>query len=551
MVPIKTEMAKERDKTMKNGSGKIITTIIWIALIFISYYFLLIPINIQAVSFWIYLSIMLLLGAGLFLFPQVAAVGKKITLKQPVKVSSYLLSASVLILVAAGVMRLYSMPIFHAQQYATLIEKQQGNFAEDVAEITFDQVPTVDRDSAQRLGDRKMGEIVELVSQFNVASDYTQINYQGKPVRVSPLEYAGFFKWLNNKKAGIPNYIMVDMINGKVTLEKPKQNIMYSESERFGSNVERFLRFNYLTDILGDFSFEVDDQGTPYWIVSVHKNNIGLFGGTDVKEVIMLNASTGEHRKIKIEEVPTWVDRVFEAELVLRQVNYNGKYQGGFFNSIIGQRGVLATTDGYNYLAIKDDVYLYTGITSVVSDESNIGFILINLRTKDTRFYSIPSAEEYSAMDSAKGAVQEKGYVSTFPILLNINGKPTYFMSLKDNAGLIKMYALVDAEDYQKVITGVTVQETVEKFTNKGPGTIEKDSQESKEQFEVKAKITDIQNVVIEGNTYYYILLEGQVDVFTANISKSERLPFLKIGDEISIKYVEDKETINSIVNFL
>lgn len=445
-------------------------------------------------------------------------------------------------------MAIYSMPLFHAKQYAALIEKQEGNFAKDVAVITFDQIPTVDRDIASRLGDRKMGEIVELVSQFNVAPDYTQINYLGKPVRVSPLEYAGFFKWLNNKKAGIPNYIMVDMINGEVTLEKPKQNIMYSESELFGRNLNRYLRFSYLTDIFGEFSFEVDDQGIPYWIVPVHEHKIGLFGGNDVREVIMLNASTGEHQKVGLEAVPTWVDRVFEAELVVEQVNYNGRYQKGFINSLFGQQGVLATTEGYNYLAIDNDVYLYTGITSVVRDESNIGFILVNLRTKETRFYSIPSAEEYSAMDSAQGSVQEKGYVSTFPILLNINGKPTYFMSLKDKAGLVKMYALVDVENYQNVTTGVTVKETVEKYTNSSMGTVKEIPQESKEEFAIKAKITDLQNVVIEGNTYYYILLEGQTDVFIANISKSERLPFLKIGDEISIRYVENSETVNSII---
>jgi len=543
---IKAEIAKEGNETMKNTKGIIIISIIWIALILISYYFALIPINPHSMGFWVYLSIILFVGVGLFLMFQLT-VEKMVNIKK-MKIWSQLLIASVLIIAIFGVMVIYSLPIFHAQQYATLIEKQDGNFQKDVAEVTFDQVPTVDRDTAQRLGDRKMGEIVELVSQFNVAADYTQINYKGKPVRVSPLKYAGFFKWLNNKKAGIPNYIMVDMINGKVTLEKPKQNIMYSESERFGSNLRRYLRFNYLTDMLGDFSFEVDEEGTPYWIVAVHEKKIGLFAGTDVKEVIMLNALTGEHHKLGIDEVPTWVDRVYESELVLKQVNYNGKYQGGFLNSLFGQRGVLATTDGYNYLAINDDVYLYTGITSVVSDESNIGFILVNLRTKDTIFYSIPSAEEFSAMDSAKGAVQEKGYVSTFPILLNIGGKPTYFMALKDNAGLIKMYALVDAQDYQKVITGITVEEAFGNFTNSGTGTTEEDPQEPKEEFELTAKITDIQSVVIEGNTYYYILLEGQGDVFTANISKSERLPFLKIGDEISVKYVEENETLNRIV---
>lgn len=531
---------------MKHLKGNIIMAILWIAIIFVSYYFLLVPINLQSVNFWAFMVVMLLIGTGIFLLTQIVAE-RRFTLSN--RLSTTLFMASMILVIAGGIISIYSMPIFHAKQYATLIEKQEGTFAEDVAEVNFNQIPTVDRDTAQRLGDRKMGELVELVSQFNVASDYTQINYLDKPVRVSPLEYAGFFKWFNNRESGIPNYIMVDMINGEVKLEKLEQNIMYSESDLFGRNVKRYLRFNYMTDIFGDFKFEVDDEGTPYWIVPVHEHKIGLFSGDDVKEIIMLNAITGEHQKIQLEAVPEWVDNVFESELVLNQVNYNGKYQSGFLNSVIGQKGVLATTEGYNYLANNDDVYLYTGITSVVRDESNIGFILVNLRTKETTFYSIPSAEEYSAMDSAQGAVQEKGYVSTFPILINIDGKATYFMSLKDNAGLIKMYALVDAKDYQKVIVGVTVEETVQKYTNRGIVTTEKiETQEPKEIFEVKAKITDIQNVVIEGNTYYYILLEGQGDVFTANISISERLPFLKIGDEISIKYSEDKESVNSIV---
>lgn len=528
--------------------GNLLAALIWVALIFISYYVLLVPINLQSVSFWSYLMMMLLVGAGLFLLAQIFAERKRIALKKSLWFS--LLAISVLLLIIGGVIATYSIPLFHAKAYTALIEKQEGNFAQDVAEIPFNQIPTVDRDTAQRLGDRKMGEIVELVSQFSVASDYTQINFQGKPVRVSPLQYEGFFKWLNNTKNGIPNYIMVDMINGEVTLEKPQQSIRYSESELFGRNVKRYLRFNYMTDIFGDFRFEVDDEGMPYWIVPVHENKIGLFGGTDVKEVIMLNASTGEHHKVKLEEVPTWVDRVFESDLIIEQVNYNGKFQNGFLNSVFGQKGVLATTEGYNYLAINDDVYLYTGITSVVRDESNIGFILVNLRTKDTTFYSIPSAEEYSAMGSAQGAVQEKGYVSTFPILINLGGEPVYFMSLKDNAGLIKLYALVDAQDYQKVIIGDTVEKAVASFTNRGIATTEKVDQEPKEEFELTAKITDIKNVVIEGNTYFYMLLEGQEEVFIANIAKSEKLPFLKIGDEIKVKYVEENKAVKSIVSF-
>lgn len=530
---------------MKNSGGKLILTIIWIALILISYYVLLVPLNLQSPAFWVFLIYVLGVGAGLFLLHQVF-VEKKLTLTK--HIASYLVVATLIVTIVGGLMFVYSLPIFHARTYANLIEKQEGDFAKDVEELPIHQIPTVDRDTALRLGDRKMGEIVELVSQFNVAADYTQINYQGKPVRVSPLEYAGFFKWMNNTKEGIPSYILVDMVNGNVDLVTLEQSIKYSESELFFENVRRYLRMNYLTDIFGDFSFEIDEQGIPYWIVSVRHNTIGLFGGTDIKEVIMLNATTGEHQKLKLEEVPEWVDRVYDAELVVGQVNFNGRFQNGFINSIFGQKGVLATTEGYNYLALNDDVYLYTGITSVVRDESNIGFILVNMRTKETNFYSIPSAEEYSAMGSAEGAVQEKRYVSTFPLLINIEGKPVYFMSLKDAAGLIKMYALVDAQDYQKVIVGNTVEEAVRLFTGRAGALPETTPEEPKEEFEIQGKITDIQSVVISGNTYFYILLDGKTDVFRANITVSEKLPFLKIGDEIQGQYQKEFKGVNLIV---
>lgn len=532
---------------MNNSKGKLFVGIIWLGLIVFSYYFLLVPINIQAPEFWAYLIIVLALGAGLFLVNQLL-IERQIVIRG--QLATYLIALTILVGLLGGVMFIYSSPIFHAKAYASLIEKKEGDFATDVAEISFKQIPTVDRFTAMRLGDRKMGEIVELVSQFNVAPDYTQINFQGKPVRVSPLEYADIIKWFNNTREGLPHYIMVDMVNGSVDLVTPPGNIKYSESEYFFENARRYLRLKYPTDMFGEFSFEVDEEGTPYWVVPVREHTIGLFGGADSKEVILLNASTGEHTKFKVGEVPEWMDQVYEADLIMAQLNYNGRYTNGFINSIFGQQGVLATTEGYNYLAINDDVYIYTGITSVVRDESNIGFTLVNMRTKETTFYGIPSAEEYSAMESAQGAVQEKRYTTTFPILLNIEGKPTYFMSLKDAAGLIKMYALVDAQDYQKVTTGETVEETVRKFTNRGqtPGDTTPEV-DNREQFPIQGKITDLQSVVISGNTYYYILLEDQNDVFRANINISEKLPFLKVGDDIQGKYVEEFQGVKGIVS--
>ena len=109
-------------------------------------------------------------------------------------------------------------------------------------------------------------------------------------------------------------------------------------------------------------------------------------------------------------------------------------------------------------------VYMYTGITSAGGDQSNVGFLLSNQRTKETRYYHAPGAIEESARDSAEGVVQDLRYTTTFPLLLNVAGEPTYFMSLKDASQLVKMYAMVNVEQYQLVATGTTVSECENKL---------------------------------------------------------------------------------------
>ena len=236
---------------------------------------------------------------------------------------------------------------------------------------------------------------------------------------------------------------MVDMTTQDTSLIRLENGIKYSESEYFMRNIRRKLRFEYPTKIFGDISFEIDDNGTPYWVASTVEYKIGLFSGEDIGGAVLFDAQTGESKYYDVADVPTWVDQVYESDMVLQQLVYNGKYRSGWLNSIFGQKGVLQPTDGYNYLAINDDVWLYTGITSVTSDESNVGFVLTNLRTKETRYYAVSGAEEYSAMSSAQGQVQHLGYRATFPLLLNVADRPTYFMALKDSAGLVKMYAFV------------------------------------------------------------------------------------------------------------
>ncbi|MBQ6947586.1 MAG: CvpA family protein, partial [Clostridia bacterium] len=381
-----------------------------------------------------------------------------------IKVAGIILALCALIFLIGS---LSGAVFLRAADYRQLIDVKEGNFTEDVEEISYDQIPTLDLDSATKLGDRKMGELSDMVSQFCVLDNYTQINYKGVPTRVTPLGYADLFKWLGNMKNGIPAYISIDMVDQEVTVHRLEQGMKYTLDDHFDRNLMRHLRFNYPTYIFEQPDFEIDENGTPWWVCSRIEYNIGLYGGADIGGVVLVNAITGEHIDYDIADVPAWVDRAYNAEMIIEQYDYYGTLQKGFWNSIFGQKDCKQTTEGYNYIAIDDDVYMYTGVTSLAADESNVGFILVNQRTKETKFYAIPGAEEYSAMSSAQGEVQNLRYTATFPLLLNVSGEPTYFVALKDAAGLVKMYAFVNVQQYQIVGKGQTLKECEADYVNK------------------------------------------------------------------------------------
>ncbi len=440
--------------------------------------------------------------------------------------------------------------IFRANDYKNLLLVQEGNFAEDVKEISYDKIPTLDYDSATKLGDRKMGELSDMVSQFSVLDDYTQINYKGVPTRVTPLGYADIFKWLGNMKGGIPAYISLDMVSQEVSVHRLSEGMKYTESDHFGRNLARHLRFNYPTYIFEDPDFEIDENGTPFWVCSRMIHRIGLYGGRDIGGVVLVNAVTGEDTYYDIAEVPSWVDRAYNAEMIIEQYDYYGTLQKGFWNSIFGQKDCKQTTDGYNYIALNDDVYMYTGVTSLAADESNVGFILVNQRTKETKFYAVSGAEEYSAMSSAMGEVQNLRYEATFPLLLNVAGEPTYFVALKDGAGLVKMYAFVNVRQYQLVGKGATLKECEEDYIKKLESSDVLDTQQSEAlRFERVGKITDIRSAVVEGNTHLYLTLEGSDKVFVVNIAKHAEAITFNVGDTVTVSYKESEKLLTDILD--
>lgn len=533
---------------MKKTIVSILLTLVYA---FVAFWFMLPAINLRSKDFYIYLITVIAVYLIVSLFMKGSTVIHDSVKSRSINfsgvkgsgiVTKILLGVILVCIVVIVGGTLISAEIFHASAYQKLMPVEERDFTEDISQISLKDVPVVDRDSAVRLGDRKLGELVEFVSQFEVdesAYSYTQINYNGVPTRVAPLMYGDIIKWFNNQSKGIPAYISVDMTTQDVTLHRLEEGIRYSPGELFFRNLNRHLRFSYPTYMFDDnYAFEVDDEGNPYWICPVIEYRIGLFGGKDIKGVVIMDAQDGTSQYYPIAEVPQWVDQAYSTDIVINQIDYWGRFKKGYFNTIFGQKEMSQSSGGYNYLAQDDDVWVYTGLTSTGNDQSNIGFVLVNLRTKEARYYPVSGATEYSAMDSAEGQVQHLAYQATFPILLNVANQPTYFLSLKDNAGLVKQFAYINVERYQEVAIGSTITEAYNQYLKMAGENADLSVDESAVKTE-RQIVKSISSAVKDGNTYYYIQLENSDKVFTASIQLDDILAVIKAGDTVSIKYVE------------
>ncbi|MEA4972022.1 MAG: CvpA family protein [Candidatus Metalachnospira sp.] len=520
---------------MKKYLSYIITVIAW----FVGYYVYLPPINIKSNEFWSFIVFALVVAIFLnaYRFVRQLNLGDlRGSISNATKGGKTFLYIFLAFLAVYFIGNVISQPVFRAQQYSGLLNVNQGVFKEDIEEADFKQIPILDSNSAAIIAEREMGTLSDIVSQFEVSSYFSQINYNGKPFRVTPLRYGSAIKWIANRSAGIPAYILIDMTTQDAECIRLNEGIKISPSEYFGRDLMRYVRFRYPTEMIRGTYFEIDDNGTPYWICSVMDHTIGLFGGTDIKGAIVINAITGENTYYDVADVPTWIDKVYDAELLMQQYDYYGTLSNGYINSVFAQKNCLRTTDGYNYIALDDDVWVYTGVTSVGADQSNVGFVLMNQRTKETNYYSISGAEEYSAMSSAEGQVQHLGYTATFPLLLNVGGEPTYFLALKDEAGLVKKYAMVNIQKYQIVAIGDTVNECLNEYTRLmlGNGITVKEVVVSQT---VTGTITDIRDIVIDGNTYIYVSLSGKDELYSVKAGDILSILKKKIGDSVTFEY--------------
>ena len=477
------------------------------------------------------------------------------------------------LVVTVGIGYLVSCEFFRAKAYHNIIDVEPKVFTEEIREeniSSFTDIPKLDDISATELANKALGELAEkgYVSQFTASTESTQINYNGVPVRVAPLKYASIIKWLNNTKEGLPGYVRINMADEKTTFEEA--TIKYSTEEYFNEKLERYLRFKYPTYIFGDANFEIDEAGKPYWICPVLDRTIGLFGGTDVKSVIIVNAEigvnpeedklTGEFtmEQVRNNEELKWIDRAYDSDLLIQQYNFYGKYPHGFWNSILAQNDVITSTQGYNYIAKDDDVWMYTGVTSVTSDSSITGFVLINQRTKEAQYYPVTGGTEAAAQEAAQGRVKQYNYVATFPLIVNIDGQATYFMSLKDATNIRQQYALIHVNQYNKIgATSTDLNTCLQNYRNelKANGIAVKEEQVPSTETPdtpaldgtpVTGAIADIRDADFDGNTVYFIKLEGVDNYFEIPASKDKTVVILNKGDNVTITYSGEGEFISA-----
>lgn len=533
----------------------IIGIIVLVVVLLIAYWWFHPPINIHSGDLWVFCTIFILLPVFLvfrgFRKSYETGTAKREQSDSKARLFKRLSFIPIAIVIVGLLGMLASASFFpgNAEKFASILKTEDYDFAADIQEVDYNQIPVIDHDSAVLLGNRTMGTMADYVSQFEISDIYSQINYKGRPVRVSPLNYADIIKWFTNMSTGIPAYVIVDMASQDTQIVRLEHPIYYSESDPFVNNIDRYIQLKYPFYMFDQKSFEIDEDGIPYWVCPVQQRTIGLFGGTTISRVVLCNASTGECVDYAIEEVPQWVDRAYPTELLIEQYNWSGLYINGWWNSWLGQEGVKQTTPGtdgdlgYNYIAKDDDVWVYTGVTSATADDSIIGFVLINQRTAESHFYPVSGATEESAMRSAEGQVQNLRYVATFPLLININGQPTYFMSLKDGAGLVKKYAMLDIQRYQNVAVGDTVSDCQKSYkallsTN---GIVD-DAGGTTGAQEATGVINTLTQAVIDGNSHFYVTLVDDTKIYDCPVSVIEIVAY-KEGNEITLQYFEGTPT--------
>lgn len=526
--------------------GFIISTVI----VMILNYFWISPWNLKSFECWIKMFVILCIYSGIHLLCLFSGYEAK-EIGKDEKLFYGPLFLPVLWMLVFFVCTFTGAEIFHSKAYASIIQVEQVESHDAILlEKDAKSIALMDTASARQLGDREIGSI-ENFSAFNVSDDYVQLNVKGDAVKIAPLEYVGFFKWLSNQQTGVTGYVSVSPTTMTAEYIKLEEGLQYVPSAYFDKDLYRHLHSQFPTLIIDNVHFEVDEEGKPYYVSSVFDKTIGVFGGEVVIGAIVTNPVNGESTYYEMDEIPQWVDYVVPGDLICELYNVAYKNVSGYWNgtSFGANTGCMQTTTidvvdddeedaeieagtDFGYIAKDGDIYVYTGVTSMAADSSNLGFIMVNERTGKYKYFAVSGANEQSAMNAAEGEVQQYGYRASFPTLINVDNSLAYIGVLKDLSGLVKKYYMVNVEDYGKVVVADTREGCVEEYAAKLGLTPDKDVADENDKIKTEFVISVIQFVDVAGNTYVYMGTEDGT-IYKALFHMNEKLLFAKPGDTI------------------
>lgn len=520
---------------------KIIALLVWVMG---SFYFLTPEINIQNPSFIVWLGVTLLGFTSLFFFTSNSFDrGKESSVKTKIGVVLTIIFSALLVLYfCLGFIS--SATIFNAEEYSNQLEYEMSTIEEfgmkvPTEDIETNQLPIVDYEMAKKLAEGCLGKYG---SQYTLGDESSTLIHVNTPegerlVRVFPLEYSGFFVALKQRSEGTVGYVVVDVVTSETKLVELEKGMEYTKNSLGMKNLERYIWMNYPTAMVTDYSFEIDDEGNPYWVATYVDKEVGLYGGETPEGVIIVDAESGEIEQYPMGEEPEWVDRVVPVDIAMEQATKALMYQEGFANAHFGaKKNVYTLTGDYDYMMIDGKTYMYAGITSPnAKDATSVGFILVDLKTMETIVYPITGITEARAQDIAETQQEVKAQKlnASSPLLVNMNGTPTYFMTLK-NGYQVQWYCFVRVSD-GKIALDQDLSKAKSEYLSMISNDIEVDENEM---LTMTGTVSRVYNNT-EQDTMEFVFEENPSKQFNVPLELGTQAKYLQSGDVITVKYVE------------
>ncbi len=460
-------------------------------------------------------------------------------------------TAAVAVVFLALVPMFTSWSAFHASNYRELLPVEERDF--DTEQVLLDQAQArfVDQALAKRAAEELLGNNLGLGSRCVIGEMNIQ-SVNGRLWWVGPLEHRDFFKWASNGTT--PGYMMVSANNYSDSKIVQDYELSIGMGGSFSGYLPRYLYQNgYATVGLTDYTFELDDSGKPYWVVTIQKPQVG-FSGLVAKGVLVVDPTNGTIAEYSIDDAPTWIDRIQPQNITDGRIDDWGDFVHGWWNSWLAQRDVINASEGTSLVYTADGrCAWYTGLQSAGgSDQGTMGFMLVDARTGQAKFYRRAGITEAAARDVIKGQAQEKGYDSTWPIPYLVNGVPTFISVLKDDSGNPQMVGMVAYNDRTLVVVGESLRECLRLYSSKlrSQGTsLAIDGKVTAVSFE--GTITRIGEETIGSETMFYIMIDT-VDskVFSIPSHLSQEILITRRGDNVKVTALDTGNAVVDVESF-